>query len=268
MLRIAAGVVVLLLAWPVLADDDKPKDKDKPTTPAEQLKALDKEFNDAMQTFQKAYTDAATAEEKQKIIQEKYPQPDKFAPKFLALAEKNPKDPVAVDALVWIVTHGFGLPGKDNPRGKAIAILARDHIQSEKLGQVCSMLVYGGDKESETLLRTVLEKSPHKDVQGLACLSLAQQLNNRARGFQGQKDDKLATEAEELFERAAAKYADVKTQFYGMVGDKAKAELFEIRHLAVGKEAPDIAGEDQDGKKFKLSDYKGKVVLLDFWSQF
>jgi cytochrome oxidase Cu insertion factor (SCO1/SenC/PrrC family) len=24
---------------------------------------------------------------------------------------------------------------------------------------------------------------------------------------------------------------------------------------------------DQDGKKFKLSDYKGKVVLLDFWSQ-
>lgn len=33
----------------------------------------------------------------------------------------------------------------------------------------------------------------------------------------------------------------------------------------VGKVAPDIRGKDLDGKKFKLSDYRGKVVLLDFW---
>ena len=35
---------------------------------------------------------------------------------------------------------------------------------------------------------------------------------------------------------------------------------------AEGRQAPDIEGEDQDGKRFKLSDYRGKVVLLDFWS--
>jgi len=33
----------------------------------------------------------------------------------------------------------------------------------------------------------------------------------------------------------------------------------------VGNQAPEITGEDIDGKKFKLSDYRGKVVLLDFW---
>lgn len=33
----------------------------------------------------------------------------------------------------------------------------------------------------------------------------------------------------------------------------------------VGDEAKDIAGEDVDGKSFKLSDYRGKVVMLDFW---
>jgi tRNA A-37 threonylcarbamoyl transferase component Bud32 len=45
----------------------------------------------------------------------------------------------------------------------------------------------------------------------------------------------------------------------------ADGVLFEIQHLAIGKPVPDIEGEDIDGKKFKLSDYHGKVVLLDFW---
>jgi hypothetical protein len=33
----------------------------------------------------------------------------------------------------------------------------------------------------------------------------------------------------------------------------------------VGNRAPEIKGQDIDRKAFKLSDYKGKVVLLDFW---
>jgi cytochrome oxidase Cu insertion factor (SCO1/SenC/PrrC family) len=35
---------------------------------------------------------------------------------------------------------------------------------------------------------------------------------------------------------------------------------------AVGKPAPEITGSDQDGNSLKLSDYRGKVVLLDFWA--
>jgi|GEM_PF-1801395 len=33
----------------------------------------------------------------------------------------------------------------------------------------------------------------------------------------------------------------------------------------VGNMAPEIRGQDVDGVAFKLSDYRGKVVLLDFW---
>jgi hypothetical protein len=33
----------------------------------------------------------------------------------------------------------------------------------------------------------------------------------------------------------------------------------------VGVSAPEIEANDLDGKRFKLSDYRGKVVLLDFW---
>jgi hypothetical protein len=35
--------------------------------------------------------------------------------------------------------------------------------------------------------------------------------------------------------------------------------------LNVGNLAPDILGEDIDGRSFKLSDYRGKVVVIDFW---
>jgi peroxiredoxin len=37
-------------------------------------------------------------------------------------------------------------------------------------------------------------------------------------------------------------------------------ELFELEHLAIGKVAPEIEGEDIDGKHFKLSDYRGWVA--------
>jgi len=33
----------------------------------------------------------------------------------------------------------------------------------------------------------------------------------------------------------------------------------------IGNQAPEITGEDIDGVAFKLSDYRGKVVVLDFW---
>jgi hypothetical protein len=34
---------------------------------------------------------------------------------------------------------------------------------------------------------------------------------------------------------------------------------------SIGALAPEITGSDLDGKAFKLSDYRGQVVLLDFW---
>ena len=34
-----------------------------------------------------------------------------------------------------------------------------------------------------------------------------------------------------------------------------------------GKPAREIVGTDADGQTFKLSDYRGKVVLLEFWQE-
>ncbi|MBI2948850.1 MAG: PDZ domain-containing protein [Verrucomicrobia bacterium] len=35
--------------------------------------------------------------------------------------------------------------------------------------------------------------------------------------------------------------------------------------FVLGQAAPEIEGEDVDGKEFTLSDYRGKVILVDFW---
>src|SRR5262249_12578003 len=75
-------------------------------------------------------------------------------------------------------------------------------------------------------------------------------------------------EAESFFEQAAEKYGDVKVPYGGTVAEQAKSELHEIRHLSIGKTAREIEGQDQEGQQFKLSDYRGKVVLLYFWSEF
>ena len=46
------------------------------------------------------------------------------------------------------------------------------------------------------------------------------------------------------------------------LGDAARIE----RLLAIGRVAPEIEGDDLDGKRFKLTDFRGKVVVLNFWS--
>src|SRR5262249_23090147 len=144
-------------------------------------------------------------------------------------------------------------------------------MKPERLKAVCQRLSYASDKGSEGILRAILDKSAERDVQGPACLHLAQLLKRRADGMaqaDAKEAAKLRQESESLLERAAENYADVKLDFFGTIGSKAKSELFEIRHLSVGQVAPDIEGQDQDGKEFKLSDYRGKVVMLDFWSQY
>jgi hypothetical protein len=290
-MRCITGTTLVLLVTALAAADDD--GQTEPATPAEQYQSLLKELESQPEDL----SNARTFEERKQASERLATLPLRF----LKLAEDNPKDPVALDALIQTVSMvnstAFPAGGKDSPGERALKLLVRDHVRSDRLGKVCQQVLFGFHKSHETFLRAVLEKNPHREVQALACLSLAQFLNDRRhrldvlqaqdrpdlaeryrRVFGKELLDELArqdraavaNEVEALFAQAAERYGDVKipvTHFGsgGTVGEKAKAELFQIRHLAVGKEAPEIEGEDQDGKRFKLSDYRGKVVLLDFW---
>ena len=287
------GIVVLVLGVSGVAARDEAQDK--PATPAGQYQALLKEYQAASQDI---FSRAKTEEERHKMLGNVA----RFSLRFLEFAEKNPKDPVALDALVHVInleislennTAHAGRGKEDNPQARAIALLLSDHLGSDKLDRACWRASYGFHKDCERFLRTVLDKSPHRQVQGTACFRLAQFLKARlhrlellkeqpelARRYEGlfgkdyldelkrQDRAKAAAEMEALFERVIEKYADVKLPYSGTVGAQAKTELYEIRHLSIGKQAQEIEGQDQDGKHFKLSDYRGKVVLLYFWSEY
>jgi hypothetical protein len=368
--------LVLALAVPAQAAAGQPKEK--PAAPAEQYQALVKLYQDAVQTYSNAIGKAKTYEERLKVFDEVYPKPEKLAPKFLELAEKSPQDPVAFEALTWIVVNCVRSPARIPARAKAVALLSQDHARSEKLGPMCQSLANGYDDETAILLTAILDENPKKDVRAEACLALVQQYGRRldivkrlrdnpetgsgfARAYgqeavetlkkadmaklaaQGKryakqfaenylgrmKLDRIAqlcqalsystdevsetflrillekdsrrevqglasltlaqelkrrlemtpaggeatasqvrAESEQLLRRASEQFGDVKLAVGGTVGDKAQLELDDIFHLAVGKVAPEIEGQDQEGNKFKVSDYRGKVVLLDFWHQY
>ena len=285
---------IVLVITLTLAAAAQVEGQDKPATPAEQYQALVKEFQDATQAHFKPTT---TDDERKAIVA----RADKATVKLLELVEKHPQEPFALEALTQVVTQEYWLNahtshpgwGKESPQGRAIVLLLRDHLQSDQLVETCKRVNFGFRQECETFLSTVLAKNPHREVQGAACLRLAQLLAGRveklkllkeqpalARRYEAlfgkdyieslQRQDraKVMREAESFYEQANDKYGDVKLPYNETVGEVARTDLFEIRHLTVGKTAADIEGADQEGQTFKLSDYRGKVVLLYFWSEY
>jgi hypothetical protein len=185
------------------------------------------------------------------------------------------------------------VPGDGNPGGRTVALLLRDHVRSEQLVPICLRMSYGVLPEFEIFLRRVVEENPSEEVRGVACLSLAQLLNGRLLKLDivGARPELAAryelllgkesfdalrrrdraeagAEVEALLTKASESYDSVKHPYGGTIGEKARSELFEIRNLVVGKTPPDTEGADQHGRRFKLSEYRGRVVLLDFWSEF
>jgi peroxiredoxin len=53
---------------------------------------------------------------------------------------------------------------------------------------------------------------------------------------------------------------------FAMALAQAAAQMQSAELIQVGMPAPDISLNSPDGKKYSLSDLKGKVVLLDFWA--
>jgi hypothetical protein len=194
-----------------------------------------------------------------------------FAPRFLAFAEKNPSDPSAFESLVLALHTSALQKGPETVYAKALAQIRANHITSPEFARVLKEVGGANDDDSQQLLREVLAKNTDHKIQASACKTLAAGLENAAKIADPIKNDpelrKLAEkqQGKEAVEKLIAE-ADHKRKEAGEL-TKTLGEKFGdvFSEPTVGKPAPEIEGEDADSKTFKLSDYRGKVVLLDFW---
>lgn len=209
------------------------------------------------------------------------------AERAMALVRPHAADPAAVDALVWVVERGSPALAEE-----AAAALTKHHAVDPMTISLACRNRGCPLKWAEPLLRAQLARADlPKPSRPRVLLSLAVLRKTRSElpAMISESDDELMADLEGIYgaealagfrkiDVAAAEAEAIK--LFGELAEKhgsetlagemtygafVEASVYEIRNLSLGKTAPDIRGEDTDGAKLALSDYRGRVVLLTFW---
>ena len=219
------------------------------------------------------------------------PASDATRPALMCMLSQSQGEPKETAAKLLVAHHmdSEELPGglfslTRQPPAAAIQtmldeIIANASDEQRRLKGIASfgkaMQFYNGQRTYDSLKRRV--DSAKKDDSDYATLAQAQtgldnfmnQLSPDAQAYYRTGKMLDGSELPDRLEAVSNEFGDVVLMERGprkiLLGSKAKSAVFEMRYLAIGKTAPDIQGEDLDGEEFKLSDYRGKVVVLDFW---
>lgn len=269
-------------------DKDAPSENtpSKEASSQESIGDVESEYAKAKAKFQKALADNPTGAKRRQIEEDMRQEQASFSKRFRAIANAGDRK-TAVAALSWIVKNDY----RDSPTAQAALVrLSGDFVDDDALVDVSRQIVGWMPSVAAETFFTEAAQSSNKAVRGNAVYWHAMYLKSKADLVRILRDPKQASRhaaAEtafgkdavtllKLFDPAkidvkyqtlleqASEFSDVPS-FRGTIADVAKSELFELRNLEVGKPAPEIAGVDLSGKELKLSDYRGKIVVLSFW---
>lgn len=227
-------------------------------TSAKKLQAIIDRFNAKRDEVYAAYAKAGTDEERGKILAGL---PGKaYIPEFRAVAEEAKGTDTAVKAWMWVLRLA-----KDSDKQEAlrvIDVLLSDYMQSAAMAELPGELRYAGYQIGEEpvveALRAMVAESPHDRVRAGALFSLGSVLLDS-------KEEAKRSEGRDCFEAIVAEYGELAYGSDSTYGKAAEGYLYELDHLQIGMVAPDFEAVDENGAAWKLSDYRGKVVVVDFW---
>jgi hypothetical protein len=224
-----------------------------------ELRALNKDFDEDKATAE----EKAAFEKKSAELEAKDPSLA-FVKEFEAFAEHSKGTDSAVKALIKVIEIDHTEPGlAETSGGRALSNLLATYIKSPQLTKLPTAMARARSLDSEqrkSAFKKLKSDCPLDDVKASAMYSLGNLLLN---------DDSAAANTAE----ARQLFVDLKQQFGALAsprrgrtyGTLAESVLFELDHLQIGSQAPDFEVVDETGAKFKLSDYRGKVVVIDFW---
>ncbi len=247
-----------------------PAPPEQATTPASEYEALHAAYRKAVVEWQKEQR--RIAEETQKSAAEAKargeatpsvpamsmtpPATGEFVPKFAAFAKAHAGAPQAVDALIFVVQNGASLPDT-GPAKEALAALLANHANDSRLQGIALGLerfaALGIDPAA--VREDLLKRSTNDDVRSAALYGRVSR--TFALGSKATDDERKA--ARPALERIAKEFPATRS------GRRAAGTLNEIDRLQVGMVAPDFEGKDAEGKTIRLSDFRGKAVLIDYW---
>lgn len=173
----------------------------------------------------------------------------------LDLVAGNLKEEGVNQVIEWVIENGYAQERKKV--GDLIWSLPKNDQLMVKYVQTLSF--YGERKQ----LEAVIKKLPNGNVNQKARFRLALLVAEDAQRDLTLTDTQRAKENQTVVSilDKLRKEDDLDELLQRWIKDLR----YKVTHLVVGCEAPEIEGLDQDGKKFRLSDYRGKVVLLPFW---
>lgn len=153
-----------------------------------------------------------------------------------------------------------------------LTAVEKHHLKSPLVGRMCLAMIHLNDlgempaagmpplrSWGMKMLEKIKVENPHPKVQGQAALAISIMLSQM-----GENSTIMAQRIKNLRE-AIIKSADVIVGETS-VAEIAEDELYKINNLSTGRQAPEIVGVDSSGRSMKLSDFRGKVVMLVFWS--
>ena len=173
----------------------------------------------------------------------------------LDLVADNLKEEGVSKIIEWVIENGYAQERKKV--GELIWSLPKNDQLMVKYVQILS---FYGEREQ---LEAVIKKLPNGNVNQKARFRLALLVAENAQRDLTLTDTQRAKENQTVVSilDKLKKEDDLDKLLRRWIKDLR----YKVTHLVVGCEAPEIEGFDQDGKKFRLSDYRGKVVLLPFW---
>lgn len=257
----------LALIWsPCLAQDDG--DQPKPKNLSRQISKLKSQFSKRLSQLTKEYREADDDEEQESVVAARREMEVEITNQVLEITRERDDDSRNIRDLVWYINRIKG-DARENVFNELIA----KYGDSDRLTRLTKELGRAArpSEQTENWLRKLIQDSSNERVQGNAAFELANHLEKVREGAQYSDDEYLAARASEeldeeiesLLNRCKEEFAEV-SRGNSKIGPLATAKLFAAR-IKVGKPAPEISGVDLDDVEFNLSDYRGKVVMIDFW---